>query len=171
MAYEPVQRIELVLLEKVGEFRAIVLIDFHPLGRDVDIYVCLDRHKLVAEPDVVPGLLELRFLPRSQLVQMLVDLFHGTVFRDQLAGSDLSDSFDSRHIVGRVPADGQHVDDLLWRLDSVLFTDFLDADDLVVKSALSWLVLPDVRLDQLPVILVWSHHVDIQPFPGAAFGH
>ncbi len=125
----------------------------------------------MAEFNVIPRLLELHLLPRCQLVQMPVDLFHGAIFRDQPARSDLSYTFDSWHVVGCVPADRQHLDDLVRRLDSVFSADFLHADDLVVVACLAGFVLPDVRLDQLPVILVRGHHEDIQPFCCTAFRH
>ena len=171
VAYESVKGIELVFLKEIRQFRAVFLIDLHSLGRDVNLDVCLDGDKLVAEPDVVPGILKLGLLPRCQFVQMLVYLLDGTVLGDQLAGTDLADPLHSGHIVGRVPADCQHIDDLFRRIDSVLLTDFLDSDDFVVVAGLPRLVLPDVRFDKLPVILVRGHHKDIQPLSGAAFGH
>ena len=171
MSDEPVQGIELVFLKQIGELGAVLLVDLHLLGLHVNLDVGLDRHKLVTEANVVPSLFKLGFLPWCQLVQMFVDLFHGAEFGDQPACSDLSYALDPGHIVGGVPADCQHVDDLPRRLDSVLLTDLLHPDDLVVKAAFARLVLPDVRLDKLSVILVRSHHIDIKPLSGAAFGH
>ncbi len=118
---------------------------------------------------MVLGLFEHASLARSQLVQMFVYSFDRAIFCDKLAGPYFSYAFHPRYVVGGIPADGKHVDDLQGALDSVFGTDFLDSQHFFFASALSWLVLPDVVFNQLPVILVRRYHKHVVALTSGTF--
>ena len=164
------QGVELVFLEQVRQLRSIGLVHLHFFGAYSDLDVRLDGDEFVTEPDMAFRLLEHRFLLRGEFVQMLVYSFDRAVSGHQFAGTDFSDPLYSRDVVGRVSADGQHLDDLERGLDPVFGAYLLHAQDLVVSSCLARLVLPDMVFDQLAVVLVGSYHVHVQSFGCASLG-
>ena len=78
-----------------------------------------------------------------QLIQMAVNVPDVVIFCDELAGSDLSHSLDSRHIVGCVTAYRQDLDHLFRPADSVFLADLRGVYDLILASGLARLVLQD----------------------------
>ena len=103
--------------------------------------------------------------------QMLIDTLEGIVLLQKFAGTDLTDALDSRHIIRSIPADGQHIDYLVRAGDTILFLEAGDVEKLIVATLLPGLDLEDMRLEQLPVILVGGHHIHVETSPGTALGH
>ena len=87
---------------------------------------------------------------------------HRAVLPDEFPGSYLPYSLHSRHIVGGVPTDGQHIDYLGRRGNPVTGTDLRRTQDFVLSAGLAWFVLEDAGSDQLAVVLVGSYHIDIE---------
>ena len=151
--------------------RPVGLVHLHLFRGYVHIYVGLDCDQFAAQSYVVFSLFEHGLLPRRKLGKMVIYSLDRAVFGNELAGADLADSLDTRHVVGRVAAYRQHVDDLGGGLDAVFAADLLYAYDLVLSASLSGLILPDVVLDELAVVLVRSDHIDIESLAGTALGH
>ena len=80
MGYIFSQRVEFVFFEKVGDFRSIIQIQPHLVEACLYRHVGLYCHQVMAQADMSPGLLELRLLAVSQLVQMGVDILDGAIF-------------------------------------------------------------------------------------------
>ena len=76
MAEEPLEGIELVLLEKICQNRPVGLVHQHVVGGHIHVDIRLDGHEFLAQSDMVPGLLEHRFLPRGEFVQMVVNALY-----------------------------------------------------------------------------------------------
>ena len=102
---------------------------------------------------------------------MGIDVLDAAVLGNQLPGAHLADALDARHVVRRVAADGEHVDDLDRVQDAPFLADGRAVDDLVVPAGLPGLVLENVLRDELAVVLVGRDHVHVHPFPRAAEGH
>ena len=165
------QRIELVLFEQVRDFGAIVAVQRRVFQLHVEGHVRLDGDQFLAEGDVGTRGYEHIPLLLGQGVDIRVDILQGTIFRDQFAGPDLADALDARDVVRSVSADGEHVDDLLRPVDPVTGADLRYADDFVIAAGTAGLVLPDMVGDQLTVILVRRHHIDIHALGRGFDGH
>ena len=120
---------------------------------------------------MVPGLLELRLLARGEFAEMGIDILDAAVLGHQLPGAHFTDALHAGHVVRRVAADGQHVDDLDRVQDAPFLADGTAADDLVIPAGLPGLILENVLGNELAVVLVGRDHIHVHPFPGAAEGH
>ena len=168
---EALEGVELVFLEEVRDGGGEVHVQPHVLRGRFQRDVGLDGHELLGQADVAPRLLELRLLARGELGQMGIDVLDAAVLGNQLPGAHFADALDARHVVRRVAANGEHVDDLDWVQDAPFLTDGRAVDDLVVTAGLPGLVLENVLRDELAVVLVRRDHVHVHPFPRAAEGH
>ena len=168
---EALEGVELVFLEEVRDGGGEVHVQPHVLRRRFQRDVGLDGHELLGQADIAPRLLELRLLARGELGQMGIDVLDAAVLGNQLPGAHLADALDARHVVGRVAADGEHVDDLDRVQDAPFLADGRAVDDLVVPAGLPRLVLEHMLRDELAVVLVGRDHVHVHPFPRAAEGH
>ena len=171
MGYIALERIELVLLEKVGQDRAVRHVHLHVLRTALDRDVRLDGHQGLAEGYVVLRFGEHRLLAGRQFLQMVVDSLHASVLGDELRGTDFTHALDARDVVRGVSADGQHVDDLRGVRDPVLGAYRRGIQYLVVTSGLARLVLVHMGSHQLSVVLVRRDHVHVEALPCGAQGH
>ena len=112
--------------------------------------------------------LEHLLLLGAQFAQVGVDALHRAVLCEQLRGADRAHALHSRHIVRRIPAKRQHIDNLRRAGDVVLGAELRRAIDFLLSSALARLVLEDMVLYQLAVVLVGRDHVYVHAFKGAA---
>ena len=117
------------------------------------------------------GLPELGLLARGQFGKMGIDAVDGAVSGEELGGADLADALDAGDVVGRIAAEGQHVDHLRRRGDAPVLRELGRPDDFLLSPALSGLVLQDIGGDQLTVILVRGDHVDQESGRFGAAGH
>ena len=109
-------------------------------------------------------------LTRCELGHMFIYAVDARILRKQFRRPDRSYPLHAGDIVGRIAAERQNVDHLGRRGNLPFFADFLHSENLVVGSRLPGPVLPDMRRDELSVVLVRSDHVDIQTFAGEADG-
>ena len=164
------QGIEFIFLKQIRDPGAVGPGQPHPVQVGFHRNIGLDGHQFMAQGDVVPGLGEHRLLARAELFQMGVDILHGPIFRDELGSTDFSDALDARNVVGRIAAEGQHLDDLGRIGDSVFPADGGLVDHFVLAPAFSGFDLKDMVCNQLTVILVRGHHVDIRSLGAVSAG-
>ena len=143
----------------------------HLLQGDRQLHVRLDSDKGLGQGHVGLGLHEHGALFFAQLMEMLINPFQRAVFANQFGGAYLSHAADARHVVGRISADGQHVDDLRRLGNAPFGTEFGDAPELRFRTVLAGFELEGMRTDELPVILVRSEHEHVQPFAGVLDGN
>ena len=171
MGDEPLEGVELVFFEKVRDGGGEVHVQAHVLRRRFQRDVGLDRDQFLGEPDMVPGLFELRLLAGGEFAEMGIDVLDAAVLGHQFPGTHFTHALHAGDIVRRIAADGQHVDDLDRVQDAPFLADGTAADDLVIPAGLPGLVLENVLGDELAVVLVGRDHIHVHPFPGAAEGH
>ena len=150
------------MLEKSGYIAVVFQCQPHVVHFRVQRDVRLYGHQLVAQPYVPSRGLELFPLPGGEFVEMIVDVLHAAVFSDQPGSPDFPDSLYARHIVGRVPADGQHLDDLQGGTYAISGADGILVEDFRIFSRLAGTILEDTVIHELTVVLVGSHHVDVR---------
>ena len=126
VADESAQGSELILFEEVSYFCIIAAGNSHIFCPDVKIDVCFYCYKFMTELDVVSGILEGFPLFGSEFSDMLIDIRYSAIFPYKLAGSDLSDSLDSGHIVRCVSAYSENLNHLLWSGDAVFLADLFN---------------------------------------------
>ncbi|MPM10489.1 hypothetical protein SDC9_56821 [bioreactor metagenome] len=88
-----------------------------------------------------------------QFIDMLVKVFDGAVFSQELQSSLLADFGDARIIIRRIPHQPLHVDDL-FRFDAVFFTDDVRCVGFQFRYAFDGYVDPDIIRRQLDHILI-----------------
>ncbi len=165
------QRIEFVFFKKICHGRVIGRGHQHLIIGHGQRNVRFDGHELARQGDMAPGLLELGLLAGRKLGQMFIDSVHRAVFGDEFRRANLPHALDAGDVVGRVAAEGQHIDHLRRRGDAPVLRELGRADDFPLSPALSGLVLQHVRGNQLAVILVRGHHIDGESVGGGAHGH
>ena len=156
---EALQRRHFIEVQKrqdAGRFGGVV---DELLRRHVQRDVRLDGHEPLGQRDVVLRRAELRLLARRQLGQMRVDPLHGTVLAQQFCGPDGPHALHPRHVVRRISADREDIDDLRGRRDLPLPAHLRHAQQFVLSPALARLELPGARRHQLAVILVGRNHI------------
>ena len=163
--------VKFVFLKEVRNDRVVGRVEEHLVVRHGEGDVRFDGHQRARQIDIAAGLLELPLLAGRQLGQMGIDSVHRPILCDELGGTDFADALDAGDVVGRVAAEGQHVDHLRGRGNAPFLRQLGRTDDLVVPAGLAGLVLQDVRGDQLAVILVRRHHVDPETGGFCAAGH
>ena len=110
-------------------------------------------------------------LLRSQFIYMIIYFSDTSVFCDQLAGTDFTDSLDSGHIVRTVANDCKDFDNLLRSADAVFPTDLLNVHQFVLASGFSWLVLDDGWRYELTIVFVRGYHICCKPIFLSTFCH
>ena len=115
--------------------------------------------------------LEHLLLLGTQFAEMGVDIFDCSVFAQQFGCTYRAHSLYARHIVRCIPAKGKHIDNLRRAAYFVLCAEFGRTINFLLISAFARLVLENMVFDELSVILVRCHHIDIHSFLRAAFGH
>ena len=168
---EALEGVELVFLEEVRDGGGEVHVQPHVLRGCFQRDVGLDGHEFLGQLYIAPRILKLRLLARGELGQMGIYVLDTAVLGHQLSGAHLADALDARHVVRRIAANGEHVDDLDRVQDAPFLTDGRAVDDLVVTAGLPGLVLENVLRDELAVVLVGRDHIHVHPFPRAAEGH
>ena len=158
------QGAEFISVENLCRLAAESAVKTH--GRSVEVHrrIGADCHKVMAHGDMPSGFLECRLLFRSQLVEVAVYFFCGSVLSYEFPCPHFSHTFHSRNIVGGVSADSQDFNDLFRVADAIFFANFRFAEDFPVTSGLARLVLDYMVGHELSVILVRSHHVHCEPF-------
>ena len=146
------------MFEKSGYIVVVFQCQPHILHFYVQRNVSPDGHQLVAQSDVFPRRLELLFLPGCQFIEVGIDVFHAAVFADQSGRPDFPDTLHARNIVGRVTADGQHLDDLQGGTYAVPGAYGTLVQNLGIFPSLAGSVLKDSVIHKLAVVLVRSHH-------------
>ena len=171
MGDESVQRCELVVVEQFNDVRVVAGVQPHVFGGGIQFDIGLDGYQVVAQPDMRAGFLEQLPLARGQFVQVGVDVLDRAVCADEFGGAYLAHAFYAGHVVGGIAAEGEQFNDLYRCLDAIFGAYFRDTENLFVSSRLAGFVLPDMGIDQLPVILVGRDHIDIEALSLGAFGH
>ena len=104
---------------------------------------------------------ELFLLPGAEFFQVGIDVLHAAVFGNELGSAHFSHTLNARHIIGRIPAEGQHVNYLRRAGDAPFLTKGLAVHQLRLRPALPGFQLEGVLSDELPVVLVRCDHIHV----------
>ena len=126
-----------------------------------------DGRQPFGQPQVVGPGSDLPALFSGDTVDIRQDILHRTPFADQFAGTLLADPRDARNVVRSIPPQGQNIPHQLRIVDAVLLTDLLAPHDLDTPVGSPLLVDAAAVANQLSVILVGRHHIDVVTRLGA----
>ena len=167
----PLQRRHLIAVQPSGELGTDFGLKLHLRGADHQRNIRLDGDEFLAEREVIHRGFEHLLLLGGEFTKMGVDVLHAAVFREELRCADGAYALHSRDVVRGVAAKGQYVDYLSRAVDLIFLTDFLYAEDFVIRSALAWLILEDSGLNKLTVVLIGRNHIYFEPLSRRTLRH
>ena len=122
------------------------------------------RHKLFRHLNLAGIVLYLVLQRPPQRGGIGKKILHGTVLPYQLHGCFLAHAGAAGHIVGGIAFEREQVDNLPWRRDAVALAYLLGASDLEALTLYGRAVHKHAVGDELPVVLVRSHHIGDEAF-------
>ena len=152
--------LKLELCEDLAELLLVGLGHLQLIEVEVDGHICADGGEELRHLDVFFGVFHLLPHFSFELVGVGEELFTRSEFIDQLHGRLLSHAGATGIVVGRVTHEGQQVDDLVRRVDTILLFD-LTLADYVVTTPMARLEHKDVWCDELPIVFVGSEHIGL----------
>ena len=96
-----------------------------------------------------------------QVIKMGINAFERVILGQKTRSAHGTHALHSGHIVGRITAYCEHIYDLRRTGYAVLLADLAFAEDLIIRTSLSGLVLKNVGGDELAVVLVRGDHIDV----------